>query len=127
MLNKFIILLVIIIISIYLYQMSNGLYEKFSEYNRQEDYKFYNVSEKTLKQCGIIKSNNKIKNWEQNDNIYNTIIPKLLQILNSNEYKQNPRYYYSQLYFARKGKTDIKDIDIIIDLINQYMECVFFK
>lgn len=101
--------------------------EYFSEYNRQEDYKFYNVDINELKSCGIIKDDNKIKNWENRDDIFNIIIPDLLQRLNSEEYKSNPRYYYSELYFARKGKTNIENIDIIIDLINQYMECVFVK
>ena len=51
---------IISIILLYLYIKYDREY--FSDYNREEDYKFHNVDELELKRCGIIKEDNKIKN-----------------------------------------------------------------
>lgn len=125
--------LLLIIVIIILYKQYGKIYEHYpaiygSQFNRAEDYKYYYVTEQELKECGIIKPDNKIKNWETLNNIYNVVIPDVLKRLNSQEYKDNPRYYYSQLYYDRKGSDMLKiPEDISIDLINQYMECAYLK
>jgi len=125
-LSLLLIILIILIFKKNIYEYYPSIYG--SEFNRAEDYKYYNVTEQTLSDCNIILPGKKIKNWENQENIYNIVIPDVVKRLNSKEFKSNPRFYYSQWYYDRKG-SDLLEIpgDISLDVIGQYLECAYQK